>query len=125
MALLIARRLADLGVGQAEAHVLAYLAREQRCSINTLHAHFGHKRSTLTSILDRLEQRGWVWREPHPTSRRSVLVSLTDEGRYVGERVAAELDALDEAVAARTGRGDIEAFTRVIRAIEEAAHDRR
>ena len=46
----------------------------------------------ITSRLDRLEKRGLVRRERHPSDRRGVLVELTDEGRIV----------LDEAVKANT-----------------------
>lgn len=83
----------------------------------TLHTSFGHKRSTLTSVLDRLEQRGWVRRGSHPTSRRLVMIHLANEGRRVGERVAMILRGVEDGVATRTGHGDIEAFLRVIGAI--------
>jgi DNA-binding MarR family transcriptional regulator len=46
----------------------------------------------ITSRLDRLEKRGLVRRERHPSDRRGVLVELTGEGRRV----------LDEAVRANT-----------------------
>jgi DNA-binding MarR family transcriptional regulator len=35
----------------------------------------------ITSRLDRLENRGYVKRTPHPSDRRAVLVGLTDTGR--------------------------------------------
>jgi DNA-binding MarR family transcriptional regulator len=35
---------------------------------------------TLTPMLDRLESAGFVYREPNPTDRRSVIVVLTDAG---------------------------------------------
>jgi len=119
VALLIEQELKDLGISQAEAHVLAYLVHVGQCSINDLHRDFGHRRSTLTSVLDRLERRGLVRRGPHPTSRRSVMVSLTDDGRQVGERVAALLHEIEHMVVNRTSRRDMEAFLRVVAAIEE------
>src|SRR5579872_5319527 len=76
--------LRDLGMTQAEAHLAGYLTQVFRCSINDLHHIFGHRRSTLTSILDRMEGRGLVRRVPHPTSRRSVMVEMTDEGEIAG-----------------------------------------
>ncbi len=115
----IERSLQDLRLNQAEAHVLGYLVHTQQCSINELHRSFGHKRSTLTSILDRLEHRGLVRRSSHPLSRRLVMVQLTDDGRPLGERVGAALQLLDEVIIERSGGADVEAFLRVIRAIEE------
>ena len=119
VALWIERSLQDLRITQAEAHVLGYLAHARQCSINDLHASFGHKRSTLTSILDRLEQRGLVRRGPHPASRRLVMIQLTDAGQQVGKRISAVLHELDDVVLERTGPGDMDAFSRVVGAIEE------
>ncbi len=113
------RSFSDLGLTQAEIHVLGYLAAAGECSINELHRSFGHKRSTLTGILDRVERRGLVRRQIHPRSRRSILVLLTDEGRIVAGRIGAALGAIEEAVIQRTDPGDVEAFFRVIASIEE------
>jgi DNA-binding MarR family transcriptional regulator len=125
VALWIEREFYDLRLTQAEAHVLAYLASHPGCSINDLHHSFGHKRSTLTSLLDRLEARGWLQRAAHPTSRRLVQVELTDAGRQVGERVSAALGGLEKSLSARSGGGDIAATLRLLRALEEEiAHER-
>jgi DNA-binding MarR family transcriptional regulator len=114
------RAFGDLGLTQAEIHVLGHLANVEECSINELHLSFGHKRSTLTSILDRIEKHGLIRRQVHPRSRRSVLVVLTDEGRIVAEHVGDALEAVEAAIARRAGAGDIEAFFRVIASIEES-----
>lgn len=109
----------DPRLTEAEAHVLAYLAHHAPCPINDLHRSFGHKRSTLTSLVDRLEGRGWVRRGAHPTSRRMVLVHLTEAGKPVAERVSAAVAALEVRVAARAGPGDLAAYRRVLRTLEE------
>jgi len=48
---------------------------------NEINAHLHLTSGSVTSLLDRLEQRGLVARGPHPTDRRKVLVSITDAGR--------------------------------------------
>ncbi|MCB5165778.1 MarR family transcriptional regulator [Streptomyces bambusae] len=60
--------------------------------------------SNVTGIVDRLEARGLVRREPDPADRRVKNVVATDEGREVIRRVREEmqathsaLDTLDEA----------------------------
>lgn len=125
VALWIERSFHDLRLTQAEAHILAYLARHAPCSINDLHRSFGHKRSTLTSLLDRLEGRGWIRRGAHPTSRRLVLVHLTDAGRHISEQVSAALSALEERVLARTGSGDETSLLRVLQVLEEETSSER
>lgn len=39
--------------------------------------------ASMTSLLDTLERRGFVVRNPHPTDRRKILVSLTEAGATV------------------------------------------
>jgi DNA-binding MarR family transcriptional regulator len=119
VALWIDRSFQDPRLTQAEAHILAYLALHAPCSINDLHRSFGHKRSTLTSLLDRLEGRGWTRRERHPTSRRLVLVQLTVAGRQVADQVSTALRSLDDRVQARAGGADVASFLRVIQLLEE------
>ena len=124
VALWVERSFSDLRLTQAEAHVLAYLAYHAPCSSNDLHRGFGHKRSTLTSLLDRLEGRGWIERAAHPTSRRLVLVRLTDAGLEVARRVSATLRDLERRVLARSCTEDADAFARVLDALEkELSHE--
>jgi DNA-binding MarR family transcriptional regulator len=40
-------------------------------------------RPTITGIVDTLEKKGLVTREPNPDDRRSLLVSLTEQGRAI------------------------------------------
>ncbi len=101
--------LQGLAVTQAEAHVLAQLARGGPTSIGDLHREFGHKRSTLTSVIDRLETRGFVRREINAADRRSFTIRLTRAGGVAARRVARALDALEDqvrqAISARDERG--------------------
>lgn len=123
VALWIERAFRDPRLSQAEAHVLAYLAVHAPCAINDLHHSFGHRRSTLTSLLDRLEGRGWLRRAAHPTSRRLVLIELTASGRAVAEPVAVAMRDLEARLAARVGQQDAAAFLRVIRTMERTIEE--
>ena len=125
VALWIERAFGDLRLTQAEAHALAYLGAHPDAAINDLHRSFGHKRSTLTSLLDRLEARGWLRRAPHPASRRLVRLELTREGQVVAERVSAALRELEAHVAARAGEAGVAATLRLLRALEEEISDER
>lgn len=58
------------------ANTVAELARQ--CSIDV---------STMTRLLDRLEQKGLCRRERSAVDRRVVQIALTPEGRAVAERV--------------------------------------
>jgi DNA-binding MarR family transcriptional regulator len=92
-------------VTQAEAHVLAHVSAGP-ATVGELHSAFGHKRSTLTSVLDRLEERGYVERTVNPDDRRSFIVTTTREGVRVAKRVARTFDVLETAI---RGRRDVAA----------------
>src|ERR1700736_3866128 len=49
--------LRERGLTQGEAHILALLAHSAPAKVADLHRGLAHKRSTLTSILDRLANR--------------------------------------------------------------------
>jgi DNA-binding MarR family transcriptional regulator len=106
-----------LGITQAEAHVLAQLARRGPTSIATLHREFGHKRSTLTNVLDRLEARKLVRREANPADRRSLVVHPTAAGKRTARRVTAALDQLEREVRRRVDERDLAGLEAVAAAL--------
>jgi DNA-binding MarR family transcriptional regulator len=116
--------LRELGLSQGEAHILALLATSGPATIAALHRGLAHKRSTLTSILDRLADRGLVTREVGADDRRTFVVKPTARGRQVAARVHRHLEALERAVAGRVSADDLRAFTRVVAAVEDEARKR-
>jgi DNA-binding MarR family transcriptional regulator len=121
--LYIHRELCEIPVSQAEAHVLSHLSGYGPCSIADVHRSFGHRRSTLTSILNRLEDRGLIAREIHPEDRRSYLLRLTREGRPVASKARKALERLEAAALASLGESQVAAFVAVIEAIQAAAEE--
>jgi DNA-binding MarR family transcriptional regulator len=111
-------------LSQGEAHILALLALAAPATIADLHRGLAHKRSTLTSILDRLADRGLITRTVGTEDRRTFLVALTATGRTVAARVKRDLVDLETAVARRVSAADLTAFLKVVSAIEEEAHAR-
>ena len=114
--------LGDDGLSQGEAHILALLASPGSSTIAGLHKGLAHKRSTLTSILDRLADRGLITREVGEVDRRTFVVTLTAKGRTAARRVHDHLVDLERAVAARVSARDVRAFSKVVAAVEEVAH---
>ena len=116
--------LGRLGLSQGEAHILAHLASGRPATIAELHRALAHKRSTLTSILDRLVERGLVVREVSPADRRSFVVTTTRRGRQAARRVHRHLEDLERAVLAEVGEADRRGFETVIAAVEREARQR-
>ncbi len=116
--LYLERRTAALGIGQAEAHILARLGRGGSASVGELHDLFGHKRSTLTGVIDRLEARGYVTREINANDRRSFLVSLTGEGVKAAKVVCVAVSELERKIAARVSDIELDGAIAVLSALE-------
>jgi DNA-binding MarR family transcriptional regulator len=108
-----------LGLTQGECHLLAQLHEAGPSTVGALHGAFAHKRSTLTSYLDRLEGAGLVTRELRPEDRRSFLVSLTAAGKTAGARVHRRLAQLEDAALARLTERDLRGFHAVLHALQE------
>jgi DNA-binding MarR family transcriptional regulator len=116
--------LSEDGLSQGEAHILALLATAGPSTIADLHKGLAHKRSTLTSILDRLADRGLITRAVGTADRRTFVVTPTAKGRRVAERVHAHLADLERTVASHLSANDLRVFVKVITAVEEEAHRR-
>lgn len=114
--------LREPGLTQGEAHILALLADSAPAKVSELHRGLAHKRSTLTSILDRLAARRLITREVGTSDRRTFIVKLTPRGRALAKRVRRHLAALEQAVTRRATAAEINAFNKVVSALEEEAH---
>lgn len=116
--------LRDDGLTQGEGHILALLATSGSATIAELHRGLAHKRSTLTSILDRLVARGFVSRDVGEEDRRTFLITPTPKGLQVARRVHRHLTDLEEAVGRRVTADDVKGFLKVVSAVEDEAHKR-
>jgi DNA-binding MarR family transcriptional regulator len=118
--------LADLrehGLSQGEVHILAHLATSAPATIAELHAGLAHKRSTLTSILDRLTDRGLITREVGIDDRRTFVINTTTKGRKLAAQIHEHLTALEDAVGRRITKDDLRGFLKVLSVVEEIARD--
>jgi DNA-binding MarR family transcriptional regulator len=82
-------RRAPQAVSRSEAGLLSSLTGGPR-RITELADLEGHAQPTMTLLVKRLEQRGWVARDRDPADGRVVLVSLTEAGTAALEDVRAD-----------------------------------
>src|SRR5256885_14981786 len=106
---------------QGEAHILALLAESSPATIADLHRGLAHKRSTLTSILDRLADRQLITRRVGQTDRRTFVVDLTSKGRNLARRVERHLADLERRVRHRVKATDVDGFNKVLSVLESEA----
>jgi len=103
-----------IDVTQAEAIILAFLSDHQRATMSELHRAFGHKRSTLTSVVDRLAARGLVNRKVSSGDRRSFVVSLSRKGSAVARRLHRRLAGLEAAALKGVSDRDLAKFLELL-----------
>lgn len=83
----------DVDISYQQLNVL-YLVRTADASMAEMARMLGVAPTVITGLVDRLEARGLIRREAHPTDRRRIQLVLTDRGREVSVQV-------EEAVATR------------------------
>ena len=110
--------MAELQIRTGEGHLLTYSTRYGPSPVGELVRIFGWKRSTLSSVLDRLEDRGLLRRSANPHDRRSLLVELTAAGHTLASRVHEPVDALEDLIRQRVSEGDLAGFRNVMGAID-------
>ena len=114
--------LDSLGITQGEGHILSHLAAASGdTSIAELHRALAHRRSTLTSILDRLAERQYVSRESDPKDRRSFIVRLTTKGKTVAARVHRELMRIEDSALKGVNGRQLRSAVKVLQALEKTA----
>jgi DNA-binding MarR family transcriptional regulator len=92
----LAAQVANLGLTPAEINALANLADSPPRTVSELGQLVGSPPTTLTSVLDRLERRGHVSRNRHPSDRRAVVVELTPSGRRAAASVRRAITRLEQ-----------------------------
>jgi DNA-binding MarR family transcriptional regulator len=112
--------LSDLNLSAAEINALANLGEGGTLSVRQLSERAGTRASTLTGLLDRLENRGYLVREVDPADRRSFRLPLTDQGREVAARARAAITDLERTALSRLDAAQLAGYHAVISALEEA-----
>ncbi len=78
--------LAQSGLSDTQVAALASLERHTEMTPGELAGHEKVQPPSMTRVITALEERGLVLRAPHPTDRRQVVLTVTDDGaRLVNE----------------------------------------
>lgn len=80
--------LEPLGLTYPQYLALSALWAEDGQTVGQIGAALMLDSNTLTPLLKRLEQAGWITRRRDSADERQVRLTLTDEGRALGARAA-------------------------------------
>ena len=112
--------LADLNLSAAEINALANLGEGGTLNVRHLSERTGTRASTLTGLLDRLENRGYLTRELDPADRRSFRLPLTEAGQAVATRVLTAIADLEREALSGLSGTQIAGYHAVLTALQEA-----
>jgi DNA-binding MarR family transcriptional regulator len=83
-----------------EALVLLTFSRRGELPLGKMGERLQVHPTSVTSIVDRLEEQGLVRRHKHPTDGRAILAAITDDGRALVEQATSDLVSADFGVGA-------------------------
>jgi DNA-binding MarR family transcriptional regulator len=92
------KRLAAYGITPIQQLVLAGLCREEGISAGDLGKRLTLDPATLSGILDRLAERGWIDKQADPGDKRILRIYLTDEARKLEPKLMEERDRANEEI---------------------------
>jgi DNA-binding MarR family transcriptional regulator len=116
---LLERRTAEHDLSLIQIRLLGVL-RDRTPTINQLAALLNLDKSSVSGLVDRAQRRGLVARVPATTDRRSVLVSLTDEGRTLASAVASAFEDDVSTMLDRLPPGDRRTLTTLVSRLLDA-----
>ncbi|MEQ6898037.1 MarR family winged helix-turn-helix transcriptional regulator [Microbacterium sp. KR10-403] len=112
--------LAPLGLKVRSYSVLALAVAGARPTQRELSEFLRLDPSQVVSVLDDLERRGWVRREPDPNDRRVNVVVATDAGRDACDRARTAVEVVQRAHFSVLDDDEFETFTALLRRLAGA-----
>jgi MarR family transcriptional regulator, organic hydroperoxide resistance regulator len=101
--------------------VLSRLSDEPRRGQAALAREIGADKTRLIDVLDDLQERGLIRRDPDPADRRARLLSLTPQGRRLRDEIRTAIRREEERVLAVLPAADRAAFLRSVQCLAVAA----
>jgi DNA-binding MarR family transcriptional regulator len=112
----------ELSFSRYEALMLLFLSRRGSLPLGKIGARLQVHPTSVTSLVDGLERRGYATRSPHPTDRRATLASITPEGRRVAAAATETLNGIRFG-AEPLKQGQLRALTDTLRELRLDAGD--
>ncbi|HEX2577314.1 MAG TPA: MarR family transcriptional regulator [Aquihabitans sp.] len=112
----------SLTFARYEVLVLLHFSKEGALPLGKMGDRLMLHQASVTNLVDRLEQQGYLRRVPHPTDRRTTLAELTAEGRAIVDDATQAVVAASIGVAELTDR-DQRDLHRILKKLRAGAAD--
>ncbi len=110
--------LAAHGISMWAYVALSALDRRATRTQAALAAAIGADKTRLIPVLDDLQRRGLITREPDPADRRVRVLNLTPAGRKLHAAVRADIRAAEDTLLAGVAEQDRSGFLAVLQALD-------
>jgi len=101
------------GMRSPYGFVIRALARAP-LGLTELAEYLGVTKQAAIKVVDEMEARGFLVREPHPADRRAKVLRLTAKGSAVRSAALAESGRMEAELRADLGDADVDAMRRVL-----------
>ncbi len=98
----------------AQGRILYVLWQKDALPIVALSRQTGLAKTTLTGMLDRLENQGLIIRSPEPSDRRQIIIRLTEKAKLLSEDYARVSNEMAEIFYRGFSEDDIIRFERTL-----------
>jgi DNA-binding MarR family transcriptional regulator len=109
--------LSDLRVSASEGQLLAFVAARKGVPVTAVARLLGVPKSTITSLLQRLEGAQLIRRGHNPEDARSQLLFVSERGARVGMIARDRVVGLERRLQARLSETDMRALARIVDAV--------
>lgn len=106
------------GISRMEASAL-WAVRDGPRRITELTEREGCTQPGITRLVDRLQERGWVVREPDPGDGRVVLVTLTADGQEMADRLRDVYREMLHGEMGKLAEEDVRVLARAVEVLDE------
>lgn len=109
--------LTDLGVSAQEGQLLAFVGARNGVPVTALCRLLGLPKSTVSSLLKRLEAAGLTHRGGNPRDARSWLVFVTRKGSDIGSAARERVMNLERRIQKHLTESDLDVLARIVLAV--------
>jgi len=100
----------DVELNSAQGRIMFALWQKDSVSINELAKKTQLKKSTLTSMLDRLERMGYIRRQRSKKDRRKILIKRTEKDRTMEKKYVEVSEEMTRLFYKRFSKSEIDRF---------------
>jgi DNA-binding MarR family transcriptional regulator len=107
----------DLAITADEGQLLAFIASREGVPVTAVVRLLGVAKSTMTSVLKRLEDANLVERDANPRDGRSDLLFVTRKGRTVARKAREKVLEFEQRLQSQITASDLRALDRILKVI--------